>query len=105
MFYLTSQFNCLLMLLRKVENTIQFTLLVKTRAPRNEIIINDDHVMIKIKATPVKGKANRMIIKFISAKWGVSTSNISIISGLTSSIKTISISNTDIESLNNVIKT
>ena len=48
---------------------------------RDSFIINDDQISIGIKSKPVKGKANKEIIKKLALHFGVSPSQVIIRSG------------------------
>lgn len=57
-------------------------------APKNEYVgIRGDEHVFKIQAQPEKGKANAVLIDFLSELLNISKSNISIISGQTSQHK------------------
>lgn len=66
---------------------------VTTRAAKNELVeIQDDGtIKIRIKAAPVDGKANQMIIEFLSDLLDVPKSNVEIVAGLSSKNKLVSI--------------
>ena len=69
---------------------------VKAGAKQNSIdgwiVINDKkYLKISIKAAPIKGKANEMIIDFLAEEIGVPKSSLSITKGQTSSFKTLSV--------------
>lgn len=63
------------------------------RSAIEEIIEIDGRKYLKlsIKAAPEKGKANRMIIDFLSKSWGVAKSNLEISVGKTSQYKILKI--------------
>ena len=62
-------------------------------AARNEITGCIDGVLhIKIAAAPVKGKANRELVAFLSQRLGISKNSVSIIKGQTARNKLIAIS-------------
>lgn len=68
------------------------TLRVQPNARRNEVLKLEDGVFhIRIAAPPVKGRANRELIDFLSRSLGVSRGSITIDKGLTSRTKVISI--------------
>ncbi len=52
----------------------------------------DDILQVKIAAPPVKGKANRELVAFLSRMLGISKSAVSIEKGLTSRNKVLAIS-------------
>jgi len=65
---------------------------VQPNASRNEVVgFEGDVLRVKIAAPPVKGKANRELIDFLSKRLGVSKGRITIEKGLTSRRKVIAI--------------
>lgn len=59
---------------------------------RTEIIEEgDNYLKIKLKAAPIKGEANKELIKLLSKKYKTSKSNIEIIKGLNTKEKLIRI--------------
>ncbi|MBN1176995.1 MAG: YggU family protein [Dehalococcoidales bacterium] len=65
---------------------------VTPNAGRNEITGFTEGVLhVKINAPPVKGKANRELIDFLSRALGVKKSAIAIVKGQTSRNKTITV--------------
>ena len=74
------------------EQTTRITVRVQPNAKRNEVVrFEDDVLYIKIAAPPVKGKANAVLLTFLSDTLGVSKSRLSIEKGATSRIKVITI--------------
>jgi uncharacterized protein (TIGR00251 family) len=68
------------------------TLLVRvvTNASKNEIAGEQDgRLVIRLTASPVDGKANKLLIKFLSKQLKVAASRIAILHGLTSREKTL----------------
>jgi len=53
----------------------------------------DNYLKIKLKASPIKGKANAELIKFLAKKFQISKSQVEIIKGLTSKKKLVRINN------------
>ena len=65
---------------------------VQPGASKNEIVgVQQDALKIRISAPPVQGKANKVLIQFLAKELGVKKSEIEIVSGHTSRIKTIQI--------------
>jgi len=58
---------------------------------RDSFIINEDQISIGIKSKPVKGKANKEIIKKLAQHFGVSTSQVIIRSGQKSREKIVEV--------------
>lgn len=65
---------------------------VQPNARRNEVLGFEDGVLrVRIAAPPVKGKANKELVDFLSKLLGVSKGSITIEKGLTSRRKVIAI--------------
>ena len=90
----------------KIDNkgTISFTVLVKPSANKNELIIKEGELIIRIKAARTKGKANKELIKFLAKILQVPSSEIRIVQGATSTIKRIEIYNHSINYLIDYLK-
>jgi uncharacterized protein (TIGR00251 family) len=76
------------------------TLHVQPNAKRNEVLKLEDGVLhVKIAAPPVKGKANKELIDFLSNLLGVGKGAITIDKGFTSRTKVVAITGLDHESI------
>jgi len=74
------------------ESEIRIPLRVHPNAVRNEVMGFADGVLqVKVSAPPVKGKANKELIDFLSRILDVGRSQISIIKGHTSQNKVIAV--------------
>ena len=70
----------------------EISLRVYTNAGRNEMVGFTDGVLrVKVSAPPIKGKANRELITFLSRLLGVGKGSISIIKGHTTRNKVVAI--------------
>ncbi len=59
---------------------------------RTEIVEEkDNYLKIRLKAAPVKGQANKELIKFMAERYGVAKSRVEILKGLTNKNKLIRI--------------
>lgn len=56
---------------------------------KNEIIQEGDCAKVKITARPIENKANKALIEFLSKTFKVAKTNIQIIKGETSKLKTL----------------
>jgi uncharacterized protein (TIGR00251 family) len=62
------------------------------RSSKNQIIGKEgDTLKVKVTSPPVDGKANEALIELLAKRLGVSKSNIKIISGRRSKLKTVQI--------------
>lgn len=64
---------------------------VKTRARTQSISITDDPpvCLVCVKAAPVRGRANREVIKLVAKRLGLSTSQVRLVAGIMSPRKTL----------------
>lgn len=75
-------------------NSLTFSVRVIPRASRSEIVgEHDGSLKVKIASPPIDGAANLELKKLFAKQFGVSKSDIEIISGETSRNKRIKISN------------
>jgi uncharacterized protein len=82
------------------DNTIIFTVRVVPRASKSEIVGElGGALKVRIASPPVDGAANSELIKLLSKQFGVSKSEVEIVSGQTSKLKQIRITNLKIEKL------
>ena len=73
---------------------MDITVKVITNSSQTETVEEkDNYLKIKLKSSPVKGKANAELIKFLAKKFQVSKSQVEIIKGLTSKKKLVRINN------------
>jgi uncharacterized protein len=75
-----------------MSNILTITLKVQPRSSRESISqMENGQWKVTLTAPPVDGKANEALKKFLSKKMNIPKSNISIIKGETSKIKTITL--------------
>lgn len=70
---------------------MKITIHVKTKASVNKVVEQDGMITIFTTASPHKGEANKKVIELLSKHLKVSKSNIKIVKGIKSKIKTIEI--------------
>lgn len=72
------------------ENKARISVQVYTNAIRNEIVdLSNGILRVKLSAPPVKGKANRELVAFLSRLLGLKKDSISIIKGHTTRNKVV----------------
>lgn len=87
------------------DDSIQFIVRVIPRASRSEIVGEHDGALkVRLASPPVDGAANAELIKFFAKRFGVSKSDIEIVSGETSKNKRIKINNLSKSKLDEVTK-
>jgi uncharacterized protein (TIGR00251 family) len=79
-------------LIAKVDDGIRIVVHVVPNAKDTEILMDiDGSLMMRVNAPPIKGKANREIVKWLSKRLKKPSSQVRIIAGLTSNLKTLKI--------------
>jgi len=77
---------------------------VQPGASKNEIVeMQEDALKIRISAPPVQGKANKVLIQFLAKQLAVKRSQVEILSGHTSRVKTIHVIGQGTEKLQQLI--
>jgi hypothetical protein len=72
---------------------VRLSIYVKTMSPETRLVIEPDHTLtLHVVAQPVKGKANREIVKWLAKKLGKSSAQVRIVAGLYSNLKTVEVS-------------
>ncbi len=56
---------------------------------KNDIIIEDEFIKVKVTAQPIENKANKALIEYLSKTFKVSKTSIEIVKGETSKEKTL----------------
>jgi uncharacterized protein (TIGR00251 family) len=78
------------MIFTRSENFVTFTVRVIPRSSKSEIVGEyDGSLKIKLNSPPVDGAANSELIKLLAREFGVSKSQVEIMSGTTSKLKQI----------------
>jgi len=73
-------------------DTSRLRLRVGTNAASNEITgLSNGVIQVKVAAPPVKGKANRELLAFLSQLLGIGKGSLTIIKGITSHHKVVSV--------------
>lgn len=61
------------------------------------------YLKISIKALPQDGKANKAIIDYLAKEWNLGKNNIEIISGHTSTLKSLAVKNINLDYLKSIL--
>jgi uncharacterized protein (TIGR00251 family) len=78
------------------EETVILSVHVVPRAARNEIVgVEEETLRIRVKAPPVKGKANEALVKLLAKTLGVGKNQIEVVSGHKSRRKTVKVEGID----------
>ena len=75
--------------MRQTKDGILLNLKISPNASKNEIIISEDGIKVKITAQPVDGKANKALIEFLSKELKIPKTSIEVVKGTTHKEKTL----------------
>ena len=70
---------------------------------KNDLIIEDEFIKVKVSAQPIENKANKALIEFLSKRFKVPKTSIEIVKGDTSKEKTLLFSIKDEEKKQKII--
>lgn len=76
-------------MLKETKDGIIIALRISPNASKNEIIKTEDGIKVKITAQPIDGRANKVLIEYLSKQFKIPKSLFEIIKGETSKDKTV----------------
>jgi uncharacterized protein (TIGR00251 family) len=82
-------------LIKETSNGLLIRIRIVPNSSKNEIILEDEFIKVKITAQPIENKANKALIEYLSKIFKIAKSNIEIVKGDTSKEKTIHITCSD----------
>ena len=81
------------MIIQEIDGGVVFSAKIVPGSSRTSIVgLLDGMLKVKVSAPPEKGKANQCLIKFLAKQLGVKKNAVSIISGQTSTLKSVQVS-------------
>lgn len=88
----------------KSQQTLLINVKIVPNSSKNDIIIEDNSIKVKVTAQPVENKANKALVEVVAKKLKVPKTKITIVRGLTSKEKTLSIEVSDETKLDEIKK-
>lgn len=82
-------------MIRETATGIILKLKIVPNSSKNDIVIEDEFIKVKVTAQPIENKANKSLVEFLSKKFKIPKTTIEIVKGETSKEKTIFIAVTD----------
>ena len=76
-------------LIKEVPEGLIIRIKIVPNSAKNDIILEQDFIKIKITAQPIENKANKALIEYLSKRFKIAKTNIEILKGDTSKDKTI----------------
>lgn len=74
---------------KQTKDGLLLNLKIIPNSSRNDIVVLDDVVKVKITAQPVEGKANKALIEFLSKELRIPKTSIEIVRGISGKEKTL----------------
>ena len=90
-------------MIKQVETGLIIRIKIVPNSSRNDIILEDDFIKVKVTAQPIENKANKALIEFLSKTFKIPKTSIEILKGDTSKEKTLLLKTVDEEKLTNIV--
>lgn len=88
--------------LKIVEDGVILRIRIAPNSAKNQFIVSDDMIKLKITAQPIENKANKAVIEYLSKLFKIPKTSISILKGDTSKDKTLLLKTTDLSKIENI---
>ncbi len=76
-------------MIKEVDDGLIIKIKIVPNSSKNDIVLEDEFIKVKITAQPIENKANKALVEFLSKSFKVPKTNIEIIKGDTSKEKTL----------------
>ena len=90
-------------MIKETQEGLLIRIKIVPNSSKNDLIIEDEFIKVKVTAQPIENKANKALVEFLSKKFKVPKTSIQIVKGDTSKEKTLLFSINDEEKKQNVI--
>ena len=82
-------------MIKEVEDGIIIKIKIVPNSSKNDIILEEEFIKIKVTAQPIENRANKALLEFLSKRFKVPKTSIEILKGDTSKEKTLLIKTND----------
>ena len=90
-------------MIKETSDGLLIRIKIVPNSSKNDLIIEDEFVKVKVTAQPIENKANKALIEFLSKRFKVPKTSIEIVKGDTSKEKTLLFSIKDEEKKQKII--
>ncbi len=90
-------------MIKETSDGLLIRIKIVPNSSKNDLIIEDEFIKVKVTAQPIENKANKVLIEFLSKRFKVPKTCIEIVKGETSKEKTLLFSIKDEEKKQNII--
>lgn len=88
--------------LKIVDDGVVLKIRIAPNSAKNQLVLSDDMVKLKITAQPIENKANKAVVEYLSKLFKIPKTSISIIKGDTSKDKTLLLKTADLTKIENI---
>ena len=82
-------------MIREIAEGLIVKIKIVPNSSKNDIVLEEEFVKVKVTAQPIENKANKVLIEFLSKSFKIPKTSIEILKGETSKEKTILLGTTD----------
>ncbi len=90
-------------MIKETSDGLLIRIKIVPNSSKNDLIIEDEFIKVKVTAQPIENKANKALIEFLSKRFKVPKTSIEIVKGDTSKEKTLLFSIKDEEKKQKII--
>jgi len=87
-------------MIKQTSEGILVNIKIVPNSSKNDIVLENEFVKVKITAQPIEGKANKALLEFLSKKFKIPKTSIEIVKGETNKEKTLLFKTNDTEKQN-----
>lgn len=84
-------------MIKETDNGLIIKVKIVPNSSKNDLVLENEFIKIKITAQPIENKANQALIEFLSKRFKIPKTKIEILKGNTSKEKTVLLSTNDKE--------
>lgn len=88
--------------LKIVDDGVVLKIRIAPNSAKNQIVLSEDLVKLKITAQPIENKANKAVVEYLSKLFKIPKTSISIIKGDTSKDKILLLKTNDLSKIENI---
>ena len=90
-------------MIKETSDGLLIRIKIVPNSSKNDLIIEDEFIKVKVTAQPIENKANKALVEFLSKRFKVPKTSIEIVKGDTSKEKTLLFTIKDEEKKQNII--
>ena len=90
-------------MIKETQEGLLIIIKIVPNSSKNDLIIEDEFIKVKVTAQPIENKANKALVEFLSKRFKVPKTSIEIVKGDTSKEKTLLFSIKDEEKKQKII--